>query len=80
MLLNMRVLLVLFFYLIVTITRLMGSGGARVLVVENLLHRQQMLVLNICKVNSKQIVLTKLFTSIFSFQFPQSYKQENSER
>ena len=42
----MRDLLALFIHLIVTIARLMGPGGARALVAEILLLKQQMLVLN----------------------------------
>ena len=57
----MRDLLALFIYLIVSITRLMGSGGARALVAENLLLRQQMLVLNRARKRAPRLTVVDRF-------------------
>jgi len=57
----MRDLLALFRYLIVAITRLMGSGGARALVAENLLLKQQMLVLNRARKRASRLTVVDRF-------------------
>ena len=57
----MRDLLALFRYLIVAITRLMGSGGARALVAENLLLKQQMLVLNRTRKRAPRLTVVDRF-------------------
>ena len=57
----MRDLLALFIYLIVAITRLMGSGGARALVAENLLLKQQMLVLNRARKRAPRLTVVDRF-------------------
>jgi len=57
----MRDLLALFICLIVAITRLMGSGGARALVAENLLLEQQMLVLNRARKRAPRLTVVDRF-------------------
>ena len=57
----MRDLLALFRYLIVAIIRLMGSGGARALVAENLLLKQQMLVLNRARKRASRLTVVDRF-------------------
>jgi len=72
----MRDLLALVIYLIMYITRLMGSGGARVLVAENLLLRQQMLVLNRARKRAPRLTVIDhfLFGALSLFLTPCAWR------
>ena len=61
----MRDLLMLFVHLIVTLARLMGPGGAKAIVAENLLMKQQLLVA--CRARQRAPRLSTLDRFLFGF-------------
>ena len=61
----MKYLLMLFIHLIVTLARLMGTGGAKAIVAENLLMKQQLLVA--CRSRQRAPRLSALDRLLFGF-------------
>ena len=57
----MRDLIVLFLHLLATVARLVGPGGARSVVAESLLLKQQLLILNRSRKRSPNLRLSDRF-------------------
>jgi hypothetical protein len=60
----MRDLAVLFLHLLATVARLAGPGGARAVVAESVLVKQQLLILNRSRKRSPNLCLSRCFSFV----------------